>query len=221
MATRTNPRPSSALDGPAETSRPSSRRQATRDKLVEAARRVVAAKGVNGASVEEICEAAGFTRGAFYSNYADKDALILDLLQRERARIFGAIDLAAVTDDIDTTVEALLSLQRPDPLYLLLQSELTLHALRTPDFVPVMQTADAEFRTLLQEVLARGMERLGLEPVVTPEELAEVVAALLERSGRSTALAGHSDSLALARRTLPHIIRAFTRPQNSPDRPVL
>ena len=41
------------------------RRAATRERLVDAAVVVFAEKGVLGAAVEEICEAAGFTRGAF------------------------------------------------------------------------------------------------------------------------------------------------------------
>ena len=47
---------------------------------------VFAARGIIGASVEEICEAAGFTRGAFYSNFADKDALFLALVQQSIAK---------------------------------------------------------------------------------------------------------------------------------------
>ena len=46
-----------------------------------AATSVFADRGIIGASVEEICEAAGFTRGAFYSNFADKDALVLALIR--------------------------------------------------------------------------------------------------------------------------------------------
>ena len=47
------------------------RRAATRERLIDAAIDVFAEKGVLGASVEEICEDAGFTRGAFYSNFDD------------------------------------------------------------------------------------------------------------------------------------------------------
>ena len=47
-----------------------------------AAVRMFAERGIIGASVEEICEAAGFTRGAFYSNFADKDELVLALLRK-------------------------------------------------------------------------------------------------------------------------------------------
>ena len=58
----------------------SARRSATRDRLVDAALGVFAEKGVVGASVEEISEAAGFTRGAFYSNFESKDELCLAAL---------------------------------------------------------------------------------------------------------------------------------------------
>ena len=58
------------------------RRARTRQRLMAAAVAVFAERGVIGSSVEEICEAAGFTRGAFYSNFADKDALVLALIEQ-------------------------------------------------------------------------------------------------------------------------------------------
>ena len=45
---------------------PKRRRSATRARLLEGALDVFAERGFNGASVEDICERAGFTRGAFY-----------------------------------------------------------------------------------------------------------------------------------------------------------
>lgn len=59
------------------------RRAHTRERLMSAAVSVFAERGIQAASVEEICDAAGFTRGAFYSNFADKNVLVLALLQRE------------------------------------------------------------------------------------------------------------------------------------------
>ena len=52
-------------------------RDDTRDKLFEAAARVFEADGIGGASIEAIAAAAGFTRGAFYSNFDSKDELIM------------------------------------------------------------------------------------------------------------------------------------------------
>ena len=59
-----------------------------------AAVRVFAERGIIGASVEEICEAAGFTRGAFYSNFADKDELVLALIRQTIRTQFAAAEQA-------------------------------------------------------------------------------------------------------------------------------
>ena len=56
-------------------------RDDTRDKLFEAAARVFEEQGIGGASIEIIAAAAGFTRGAFYSNFKSKDELIIAMLE--------------------------------------------------------------------------------------------------------------------------------------------
>jgi AcrR family transcriptional regulator len=53
----------------------------TRARLFEAAAGLFEARGVGGASIEAIAEKAGFTRGAFYSNFDDKDELIIAMLE--------------------------------------------------------------------------------------------------------------------------------------------
>ncbi|GAA3029459.1 TetR/AcrR family transcriptional regulator [Microbacterium dextranolyticum] len=68
-------------DDRAVTSRPASqRREQTRARLLHAAHLVFAEVGMDAASVEAICERAGFTRGAFYSNFESKDELFLELI---------------------------------------------------------------------------------------------------------------------------------------------
>jgi len=61
---------------------PSRRRESTRQRLLDAAAEVFAEVGLDAASVEAICERAGFTRGAFYSNFETKDELMLALAAR-------------------------------------------------------------------------------------------------------------------------------------------
>src|SRR3954469_20501848 len=58
------------------------RREATRQRLLDAAAEVFAEVGLDAASVEAVCERAGFTRGAFYSNFESKDELFLELSAR-------------------------------------------------------------------------------------------------------------------------------------------
>jgi AcrR family transcriptional regulator len=55
-------------------------RENTRARLLDAAFEVFAEVGLDAASVEAICERAGFTRGAFYSNFESKDELFLELV---------------------------------------------------------------------------------------------------------------------------------------------
>jgi AcrR family transcriptional regulator len=54
-----------------------------RDRILDAASKVFAAEGFAGATIDAIGKAAGFTKGAVYSNFESKDELFLALLDRE------------------------------------------------------------------------------------------------------------------------------------------
>ncbi|MFP4905321.1 TetR/AcrR family transcriptional regulator, partial [Paraburkholderia sp. BR14261] len=58
-------------------------RDQTRERLLDAAQAVFMKKGFVGASVEDIAHAAGYTRGAFYSNFSGKSDLLVELLRRD------------------------------------------------------------------------------------------------------------------------------------------
>ena len=73
------------------------RRAQTRERLMAAARTVFAEHSVEAASVEEICEAAGFTRGAFYSNFSDRSELVLAMIQHSIQVQFAAAQEAIGT----------------------------------------------------------------------------------------------------------------------------
>ena len=65
---------------------PERRRQLTRDALLDAAAQVFARRGFNGASLDEIAETAGFTRGAIYKHFADKEDLLFAVSERFNER---------------------------------------------------------------------------------------------------------------------------------------
>ncbi|MBT2210460.1 MULTISPECIES: TetR/AcrR family transcriptional regulator [Actinomadura] len=58
------------------------RREQTRARLLGAAERLWAERGIHGASLDDIAAAAGLTKGAVYSNFAGKTDLLLALLDR-------------------------------------------------------------------------------------------------------------------------------------------
>ena len=66
--------------------------EATRERLIEAAEKTFIRKGFDDASVEEISETAGFSRGAFYSNFENKDEVFLAVVDRRRPQIVSALE---------------------------------------------------------------------------------------------------------------------------------
>ena len=67
------------------------RREQTRMRLVEAAIDEFAVRGLDATSVEQLCEAAGFSRGAFYSNFATKDDLCLAIMEFHRDQVLAGL----------------------------------------------------------------------------------------------------------------------------------
>lgn len=120
------------------------RRENTRARLLDAAAQVFAEVGLEGASVEAICERAGFTRGAFYSNFESKDELFLQLaaavaedrITAVRARIDEFVKSGTLSADADPAelVQRVMDSGEDDRLSILLMSEIRIHALRDATF---------------------------------------------------------------------------------------
>jgi len=94
-------------------------RDETRDKLFEAAARVFEDQGIGGASIEAIAALAGFTRGAFYSNFASKDELIIAMLEDNLEQsIQRNLELLALHQNPADFIEAFGEMRRTrqDPL---------------------------------------------------------------------------------------------------------
>jgi AcrR family transcriptional regulator len=64
---------------------------ATRERLLAAASEVFAERGVTGAAVEQIAERAGYSRGAFYGNFAGKEDLVAALLAERTKAEFDEV----------------------------------------------------------------------------------------------------------------------------------
>ena len=76
-------------------------------------------QGIGGASIEAIAAAAGFTRGAFYSNFTSKDELIIAMLEDHvEQTVRRNLDLLARHKNIADFIEALRTMDRSlqDPL---------------------------------------------------------------------------------------------------------
>ena len=134
-------------------------RDDTRDKLFEAAARVFEEQGINAASIETIAAAAGFTRGAFYSNFASKDELIVAMLEDHvEQSIRRNLDLLARHQDLQDYLDAYRKMDRSrqDPLghAPLLHMEMILFVARAEKRRPELAKRLRARRQMLTEIVA-------------------------------------------------------------------
>ncbi len=201
------------------------RRPVTVTALLDAAMELFADQGYGATSIPDLCARAGLTKGAFYSNFANKEALFLALLDRswsQRAEwIRGAMpkagDLASALD-AQRNVAAL----PVDRQWTLVSMEFSLHAIRHPEVARLLVEHEARVRSELSALVVESLERVQRVPVIAPEELARMIVAVSEGSdiqvltdSAAAALAhGGLGSLAVAA-----LLRQFSVPAESMTTP--
>lgn len=181
-----------------------------RDRILDAASKVFAAEGFAGATIDAIGQAAGFTKGAVYSNFESKDELFLALLDREFELRGEQIAIALDRSDGDTAAAArevsrsvLDSVRDHSDYYVLLveywlraqrdpqlrerlierrraAADQALHIVESTDTVP----GDRRLTDIAQLVvtlnLGVAMEEVLRPGTINPDLLAQLITALLE-----------------------------------------
>lgn len=195
---------------PAKPRRTRPTRDEVRDRILDAASKVFAAEGFAGATIDAIGQAAGFTKGAVYSNFESKDELFLALLDREFEQRGEQIAIALDRSDGDTAAAArevsrsvLDSVRDHSDYYVLLveywlraqrdpqlrerlierrraAADQALHIVESTDTVP----GDRRLTDIAQLVvtlnLGVAMEEVLRPRTINPDLLAKLVTALLE-----------------------------------------
>lgn len=146
------------------------RREITQLRLIEAAIEQFASRGIDATSVEQLSEAAGFTRGAFYSNFGSKDDLCLAILEHQRdvmvselARTFeeppgnSNLDWAA-----SVALPRFFSAIGPSRASQITMLEIRLRGLRNPELRARLKQFKAQTRAVLRGVVGQLAERVGI-----------------------------------------------------------
>lgn len=191
--------------------RDTARRRATRDKIVEAALDQFGRYGIDATSVEQLCEAAGFTRGAFYSNFTTRDD-VCEAVARYMAResieaCREALDSASPQSDIGALLTGLFRAAAFDPERHRTMMELQLRASREPALAERLNRAREDQWPLLIEVVNRAAQQAGCTFSMEPHALLRLCEALyfsplLSRDGSNLTLMAEVVE-ALAVRTTP------------------
>jgi TetR/AcrR family transcriptional repressor of nem operon len=160
----------------------------SREALISAGLSLFEESGLDGPSLDAICARAGYTRGAFYVHFADREAFYVAVMERILAAwVATIVRTADAASDLELSVRAFLRAVRGGPtddpflrdahthLYLLLAG-----CRRSPEvklrFTVLLQAAGAQ----LAEVIAAGQRAGSVRQDTDPHALsALLVAAVL------------------------------------------
>jgi AcrR family transcriptional regulator len=211
------------------------RKENTRSRLVRAAVQVFAEKGLDGATIDDLVRAAGFTRGAFYSNFSTKDevfgaafALATDQviqIMHERIELVRAEHgpLEAMDPETGPSREdagimlSLFEVMRPfGRQWYLLHTEAVTHSLRSPEAQADLVSQRRRLRTTVAGVLAETAPGVTPREGLTFEDLAQLLIGVFVDLITREQLEG-VDVSSLASTTILGTLHAFLVPAAGAD----
>jgi AcrR family transcriptional regulator len=156
-------------------SREDSREQTTQ-RLLDAAQKLIARKGLEAASVENIAAAAGYSRGAFYSNFSSKDDLFIELLRRDHEKSTAELNAlrssALSVDQVQRRIRDLYGQIYRDNESCMNWTEARMLAARDARFRAKLEALMTQKRGQIAEFIEYFYNRVGVAPPVSPEKIA-------------------------------------------------
>ena len=139
------------------------RRAETRARLMAAAFRVFSEKGYGHVTIEDVCEAAGYTRGAFYSQFESLEELFFLLYDQWAARtadqVRAAMEGGDAVTDLPAVVGRIVDTLLFEREWLLIKFDFLLYAARNPELADRWEVHRAQLRRVLEErLVASGIE---------------------------------------------------------------
>jgi AcrR family transcriptional regulator len=151
-------------------------RDLTRQRLLDAAAVIIAKKGLPAASVENIAERAGYTRGAFYSNFDSKTDLFIELLKRDHDDISHQLqhllDAGLSIEDTQRQLALFYGQCYRDDNNFALWAEARLHALRDAKFRVRFNALCLEKRDVIAYFITQFCKMMDIAPPAPPADLA-------------------------------------------------
>ncbi|MFS0852873.1 TetR/AcrR family transcriptional regulator [Microbacterium sp. 179-I 3D4 NHS] len=179
-------------------------RHNTRARLLDAAAQVFAEVGLDGASVEAVCERAGFTRGAFYSNFESKDELFLMLVGRVaearvtavRERVDEITAEGGLAPGCDPTelLQKVMDSGGDDRMGVMLLSEIRIRALRDERFGSAYLAQEQEMVASIAQIVTDIVDAGGLRLRLPAPVAARILMIAWEGMTVRGAMAGHDDA---------------------------
>ncbi|KHK66456.1 MULTISPECIES: TetR/AcrR family transcriptional regulator [Pseudomonas] len=167
--------------------------QITRDKLFDTATELMIKKGFHAASVNTISEEAGYSKGAFFSNFSSKSELLLQLTQRfkrvEIDRLGNTLAGGYSAEQLTQGLNAYIDTLKNNTNCAVLDAEMQLIALRDEEFAKHYYDLHEENSEALGKLITIIFNHAGKKPPLAYAALAKTFTALSE----GLILQGHKD----------------------------
>ena len=205
------------------TMRRADRKAQTRARLLDAAARVFAAKGYRGASVDDVADTAGLTKGAVYAHFRTKEALYLALV-RERAlaglhEVEALFESESVPDRRTKVLSSRTAAQLRDRDWLLIGYEFLAHAVRDSRLRREVRERLDMARRVNVDLIKRQWADRGIRPAITPEDFDRLMDGLGKHLVEQVLLDPKADLGPLTERLYGFLVRAAIESASWPDRP--
>jgi AcrR family transcriptional regulator len=143
----------------------------TRNCLMKSAAKVFARRGLQQASIDEVAEEAGYTKGAFYANFRNKEELFLAMLDERFGHKLAEIERVAAGDDFNLALAS-------DPEFDRLFFEFSAYAARNEDFREELVTRYTALRARVAEAIRGRADRDGIDLPIPAEQIAQMTFAM-------------------------------------------
>ncbi len=157
-------------------------RARTRELVLDSASVIFRRDGFHQASIDEIAEEAGFSRGAVYSSFVNKEEFFLALHDREaqqRVQLIAErlLEDGTLKDAAVTAARTFYERHLADPGWSLLMAEFAVHAARNSDVAHRFREQDRGVREASTKLIAEICARDGVR--CSEREANEVVTAMM------------------------------------------
>ena len=187
-------------------------REQTRKRLLQSAAKLFAEKGFDATSVDDVAEAAGFSKGALYYNFASKDDLFEALVEESIAGMIAGLETALAgartIEDKLAAMQRVLTEEERHSGGQQLELEVITQALRDRKLRRTVGKAYTRMRDAIASLIEQQYAEAGATPPLPPDQLAIAIVAGSLGHGLMQALDPDSVPVGL----LPSVVALLLRP---------
>ncbi len=154
----------------------------TRERLLATAKSLFLSDGYHPTSIEKVADAAGYSKGAVYSNFSSKDELcmaVLDSIRRDETEVL--LSALAQVHTLESRIDALQTWadQRiGDGQWTSLELEFSAHARRDPALRAVLARRNAAMMRACAHLIALQIAEMPTKPAMSAEAIASATVSL-------------------------------------------